>query len=171
MRRRDAGATAEERRARLARDAVEGVLIVALLALLFRPLALVVGVIWGIRLVRRGTRELFTPERRERWVERELERRRGETPPPSSRHRELRAAQTRSLGDLSARVAEELRDPVRSARHLVERMGEDPASRANVHHAHAALAELDRVERSIAQMLRAARPDAGQPAAASETVA
>jgi signal transduction histidine kinase len=161
MSRRRKPATAEERRVRLARDVVEWAIVVALLALLFRPLALVVGVIWAIRLVRRGLRELFSPELRERWVERELARRQATEAPSATRHRDLRAAQSRRVSDLSARVAHELRDPVRAARGLVRQMGEDPGAETNVVHAHAALAELDRVERSISQMLRNARPRAG----------
>lgn len=151
---------AEQRRLRLARDIVEWALVVALLALLFRPLAVVVGVIWAIRLVRRSLHELFAPELRERWVERELERRLATDSTPAARHRDLRAAQSRRVSDLSARVAHELRDPVRAARGLVEQMGEDAGADTNVVHAHAALAELDRVERSISQMLRNARPRA-----------
>ena len=64
-------------------------------------------------------------------------------------------------------MAHELRDPVRAARGLVQRMGEDPGAETNVVHAHAALAELDRVERSISQMLRNARPQAAPRPGAS----
>ncbi len=166
MSRRRPRLTPEERRVRLARDVLEWAIVVALLALLFRPLALVVGVLWAIRLVRRGLRELFAPELRERWVERELERRLAGDAPPAARHRDLRAAQSRRVSNLSARVAHELRDPVRAARELVQRMGEDPGAEGNVVHAQAALAELDRVEHSISQMLRSARPraaGAGEP--------
>ena len=147
----------EERQARLAQDVLEFALVVGLLALLFRPLALLVGVIWAIRLVSRGVRDVYGPELRERWVERELERRRSHRPAEARRHPELRAAQSRRVSELSSRVAHELRDPVRAARTLVQQMGQDPGAEGNVVHAHAALAELDRVERSIASMLQQSR--------------
>ena len=147
MRRRRRTTSAEERRALLARDVVEWAIVVALLALLARPLALVVGVIWAIRLVRRGLRELFSPALRERWVERELARR--------------QAASKKRENVPLARSENE------RARGLVQRMGEDPGAETNVVHAHAALAELDRVERSISQMLRNARPQAAPRPGAS----
>jgi C4-dicarboxylate-specific signal transduction histidine kinase len=48
---------------------------------------------------------------------------------------------------------------VTAAKSLVQQMGEDPASAENVHYAKVALEELDRVERSVAHLLRYAREE------------
>jgi signal transduction histidine kinase len=76
--------------------------------------------------------------------------------------RERRNAETRherSLEDLSASIAHEIRNPVTAAKSLVQQMGEDPVSSDNVQYASVALEELDRVERSISHLLRYARDE------------
>ena len=65
----------------------------------------------------------------------------------------------RSLEDLSAQVAHEIRNPISAAKSLVQQMGEDPTSSDNIEFADVALSELDRVERSISHLLRYAREE------------
>ncbi len=146
-------------RARLTRQVVELAVVVAILALVFRPLAVVVAVIGAIRLVRRSLRDVLEPALHEHWTRTEYERRRPEprSAPPAVRAR--RAETERRARTLSSQVARELRDPVRNARDLVRRMGEDPGAPQALGHAREALAELDRVERSIAHLLRTARQE------------
>jgi signal transduction histidine kinase len=56
-------------------------------------------------------------------------------------------------------VAHEIRNPITAAKSLVQQMGEDPTARENVEYAGVALAELERVERSISHLLRFAREE------------
>ena len=50
-------------------------------------------------------------------------------------------------------------NPITAAKSLVQQMGEDPTSAENVGYAKVALEELDRVERSVAHLLRYAREE------------
>ena len=65
----------------------------------------------------------------------------------------------KDIQDLSATIAHELRNPITAAKSLVQQMGEDPTSGENVEYASVALAELERVERSISHLLRFARDE------------
>jgi signal transduction histidine kinase len=73
--------------------------------------------------------------------------------------RSLEDKHTRSLEQLSASIAHEIRNPITAAKSLVQQMGEDPSSRENVAYANVALEELDRVERSISHLLKFAREE------------
>src|SRR5262249_12320711 len=64
-----------------------------------------------------------------------------------------------SLGELSSTIAHEIRNPIAAAKSLVQQMGEDPQSVENVEYAKVALAELDRVERRIAHLLKFAKEE------------
>ena len=77
----------------------------------------------------------------------------------SRERRVLEGRHVRSLEDLSAQVAHEIRNPITAAKSLVQQMGEDPTSAENVGYAKVALEELDRVERSVAHLLRYAREE------------
>ncbi|MGH7289798.1 MAG: two-component system sensor histidine kinase NtrB, partial [Myxococcota bacterium] len=69
----------------------------------------------------------------------------------------------RSLEELSASIAHEIRNPITAAKSLVQQLGEDPGSAENVEYAQIALQELDRVERSISHLLRYAREEEMHP--------
>lgn len=118
---------------------------------------LIVALAWGLGLFCHYFWALAAPRVRERWVEQEVG--------AQSRtrvKRERRAVETRSrrsLEDLSASIAHEIRNPITAAKSLVQQMGEDPASNENLEYAGLALSELDRVERSISHLLRYARDE------------
>jgi two-component system sensor histidine kinase HydH len=67
---------------------------------------------------------------------------------------------SRSLQQLSAAIAHEIRNPITAAKSLVQQIAEDPASSRNAEYASVAITELDRVERSIVYLLRFARDEA-----------
>jgi signal transduction histidine kinase len=64
-----------------------------------------------------------------------------------------------AIGELAARVAHEIRNPVTAARSLTQLIAREPASSQNDEHAHLILTELGRVERQVADLLRFARRD------------
>lgn len=117
----------------------------------------IVALSWGIGIAIHYFKKLVAPGLRDRMIEDEVGRSiaQGVT-------QERRAAQTRherSLEDLSASIAHEIRNPVTAAKSLVQQMGEDPLSGENINYANVALEELDRVERSISHLLRYARDE------------
>jgi signal transduction histidine kinase len=73
--------------------------------------------------------------------------------------RELKGEHARSLEELSASIAHEIRNPITAAKSLVQQMGEEPEGMDNVEYARVALEELERVERSISHLLRYAREE------------
>jgi len=119
--------------------------------------ALVVGLGWGIGLVFHFFATLVAPDLRKRLIEREVERQVEASTSAERRHLEDRHA--RSLEQLAAGVAHEIRNPITAAKSLVQQMGEDPSSKETLSYANVALAELDRVERSISHLLRFAREE------------
>jgi signal transduction histidine kinase len=62
-----------------------------------------------------------------------------------------------AIGELAARIAHEIRNPVTAARSLAQQLAREPDSPLNAEHAHLILTELERVERQIAALLRFAR--------------
>jgi len=62
-----------------------------------------------------------------------------------------------AVGELAARVAHEIRNPVTAARSLAQLMVRDPGSPHNPEHAELILAELGRVEGQVQALLRFAR--------------
>src|SRR5262245_48128057 len=115
----------------------------------------------GIGLAKLFAATFVTPRLRERWIEQEVRQR---VSRDVRQEREtLAAAHTRSLEELSASIAHDIRNPIAAARSLVQQMGEDPNSPENVDYARVALDELERVERSITHLLRFARDEALRP--------
>jgi signal transduction histidine kinase len=113
----------------------------------------IVALGWGIGFAIHYFVGVLVPELRERWIREEV---------AHGVSKERRAVETRhdqSLADLSASVAHEIRNPITAAKSLVQQMGEDPGSGDNIEYAGVALAELDRVERSISHLLRYAREE------------
>ncbi len=113
-----------ERRADLFEDLVRWILVVGLLFWLVRPVGIVVGLIWGARIVRRYADLELLPGLRRRWVEREMSRARAE----------------RGL---------DARDPG-VARDVVEGAGDDARSAENLRRARRALESLRALEREAA---------------------
>jgi len=119
--------------------------------------AFVVALGWGIGIVFHYFGVMVAPGLRQRLIDREVTREVAASVPRERRNIEGRHA--RSLEQLSASIAHEIRNPITAAKSLVQQMGEDPASRENVDYAKVALDELDRVERSISHLLRFAREE------------
>ena len=112
---------------------------------------------WGIGLAFHYFSAIVVPDLRRRIVKHEVER---QVATGVSRERRVtQGRHVRSLEDLSAQVAHEIRNPITAAKSLVQQMGEDPTSAENVGYAKVALEELDRVERSVAHLLRYAREE------------
>jgi signal transduction histidine kinase len=119
--------------------------------------AFIVALAWGIGLVSHFFAALVAPDLRRRYIAREVERQVQHDAPRE--RRDLEERHVRSLEELSASIAHEIRNPITAAKSLVQQMGEDPASAENVEYAKVALEELDRVERSVAHLLRFARDE------------
>ena len=118
---------------------------------------LIVALGWGIGLFSHYLWAMAAPRLRDRWVESEVGSRSERDVKKERRHVETRSR--RSMEDLSASIAHEIRNPITAAKSLVQQMGEDPASNENLEYAGLALSELDRVERSISHLLRYARDE------------
>jgi signal transduction histidine kinase len=118
---------------------------------------LIVALSWGIGLSVHGFFAIMVPGLRKRWMDAELETRVNST--LQGERTAIAGRQARSLEVLSASIAHEIRNPVTAARSLVAQIGEDPAAPENAEYAKVALAELDRVERSITHLLRYARDE------------
>jgi signal transduction histidine kinase len=133
------------------------VLTILLLAVLFFPAAVIVALAWGIALALHFFFALAVPHLRQRWVEQEVER-----AVPAARADERRASEGRHARDverLAAALAHEIRNPIAAAKSLVGQIAEDPAAADVPEYARVAQAELDRVETSIAHLLRFAREE------------
>jgi len=122
----------------------------------FRVMTLV-ALGWGIGVFCHYLWAMAAPKMRDRWVEEEVGARSARSVKTERRTVETRSR--RSLEDLSASIAHEIRNPITAAKSLVQQMGEDPASDENLEYAGLALSELDRVERSISHLLRYARDE------------
>lgn len=117
---------------------------------------LIVGMAWGIALACHYLVAIVAPGLRKRWIAEEMER---HTVEGASQIHRAETKNARSLEDLSASIAHEIRNPVTAAKSLVQQMGEDPVSGENIEYARVALEELDRVERSISHLLKYARDE------------
>lgn len=122
---------------------------------------LVVALAWGIGLASHAYSAMVAPNLRKKWIEEEYRLRLG--PGTEVARRQLEGRHSKNLETLSASLAHEIRNPITAAKSLVQQMGEDPAAQENVEYAKVALEELDRVERSIAHLLRYAREEEVQP--------
>jgi signal transduction histidine kinase len=126
----------------------------------FRP-AMIVALAWGIGVACHGFVAVVAPTLRRRWIQDEVTRRVQHD--VSRSRRELEGRHARSLEQLSASIAHEIRNPITAAKSLVQQMGEDMGSRENLEYARVALGELERVERSIGHLLRFAREEELRP--------
>jgi signal transduction histidine kinase len=62
-----------------------------------------------------------------------------------------------AIGELAARFAHDIRNPVTAARSLAQQLARDPTAPENAEHAGIILEELERVERQVRDLLRFAR--------------
>ncbi len=152
-----------ERKIRFYQHFISYAFVVVFLALVanFR-VAAIVALGWGIGIASHYFRAVVAPDLRRKWVRGEVER---QVSRSVSRQRvALEDEKLRSLEELSASIAHEIRNPITAAKSLVQQLGEDPGSSENVEYAQIALQELDRVERSISHLLRYAREEEMHPA-------
>jgi signal transduction histidine kinase len=159
---REARRTAE-RKIHFFRHLTSYVFVILFLAFVTRSgfVASVVGLGWGIGLASHYFQIFVAPNLRQKWVRDEVERQVART---VSRQRVvLEDEKLRSLEELSASIAHEIRNPITAAKSLVQQLGEDPSSTENVEYANIALQELDRVEKSISHLLRYAREEEMNP--------
>jgi signal transduction histidine kinase len=135
------------------------VLVVAGLLVMFGMwfFALLVLFLGGRKGLWRAYRLFLEPRIRERFIEQEVEKQVHAT--LSEERRELEGEHARSMQQLSASIAHEIRNPITAAKSLVQQMEEDPTRRENVEYARVALEELQRVERSVSHLLRFARDE------------
>ncbi len=119
--------------------------------------AMIIGLIWGVFLALQGFSSYYAPDLRKKFIDEEVARRLGRT--VTDERRMIEGKHARSLEQLSASIAHEIRNPITAAKSLVQQMGEDPANGDNIEYAKVALSELDRVEKSISHLLRFAREE------------
>jgi signal transduction histidine kinase len=117
----------------------------------------IVALAWGIGVASHFFGAIIAPRLHRQIVEREVAKR--VHADVSRERRTLVDAHARHVEQLAAGVAHEIRNPITAAKSLVQQMGEDPTARENVEYAGVALAELERVERSISHLLRFAREE------------
>ncbi|MGZ3456243.1 MAG: ATP-binding protein [Polyangiales bacterium] len=132
---------------------------ILLLTFLFLPAAIIVALAWGIGIAAHGFFGVVAPALRDRWIDEEIAR-----VVPAVRTLE-RNGPARDVEKLAASLAHEIRNPIAAAKSLVQQIAEDPGSADTREYAKVAQAELDRVESSIAHLLRFAREEAIQRAA------
>ncbi len=121
------------------------------------PVGLVVTLVWGRRPLKRAYRLLVEPRLRDRFIEQEVESQVAAT--LTHERQVLESEHARSMQQLSASIAHEIRNPITAAKSLVQQMEEDPGRAENVEYARVALEELQRVERSVSHLLRFARDE------------
>jgi two-component system sensor histidine kinase HydH len=128
-----------------------------LLAVLFFPAAIIVALAWGIGLAIHVVVAVLALGLRERWIAEELAKEL-----PVVRADERRSADAQHQQDverLAASLAHDIRNPIAAAKSLVRQIHEDPSAATTTEYARVAEQELDRVEASIAHLLRFAREE------------
>jgi signal transduction histidine kinase len=154
---RDAKRAADARIGFLIHATVYGLVIFGILVSGGLRAAFVTAVFWGIGLASHFIGAIAGPELRKRWIEQEVGPRVASQ--TQQQRRDLAGEQARRVQQLSASLAHEIRNPITAAKSLVQQMGEDPSAAENVSYAQVALQELERVERSIAHLLKFARDE------------
>jgi signal transduction histidine kinase len=142
---------------RLAGDAIKFGAITLVLLIFLPPVGIVLLIIWGLRYLKDLYRLVLEPRLRERFLEEEVEKR--VHAHLSDERRTLEGEHARSMQELSASIAHEIRNPITAAKSLVQQMEEEPSAPENVEYARVALEELTRVERSVSHLLRFARDE------------
>jgi signal transduction histidine kinase len=148
---------AAERKTKLAGDVLWFLGITTLLLIFITPIGVIVFFCWGLGIAKKVYELEIEPRLRKRFVEQEVEK---QVHASLSRQRQaLEGEHARSLEQLSASIAHEIRNPITAAKSLVQQMGETPVAQENVEYARVALEELQRVERSVSHLLRFAREE------------
>jgi signal transduction histidine kinase len=149
-----------DRKIALSRQVLRAALITVPL-LIFIPFVGVLSLIcFGVGIGRKAFRLVYEPRLREKFLQEEVSRRVHTHVSRERRH--LEGEHHRSLEQLSASIAHEIRNPITAAKSLVQQMGEDPNGSDQVEYARVAVAELERVEKSISHLLRFAREEETQ---------
>ncbi len=126
--------------------------------LIFVPFFGVIALIYfAVGLGRRAFKVFYEPQLHERFVKDEVQRQ--VRTRVTSERRNLEGEHHRSLEQLSASIAHEIRNPITAAKSLVQQLGEDAGGVDQEEFARVAVAELERVERSISHLLRYAREE------------
>jgi signal transduction histidine kinase len=146
-----------DRKVALSRQAFRGALITVPLQIFVPFLGALSLIFFGVGIGRKAFRLVYEPRLRERFLQEEVQRR--VTTRVSSERRHLEGEHHRSLEQLSASIAHEIRNPITAAKSLVQQMGEEPNGPDQVEYARVAVAELERVEKSISHLLRFAREE------------
>ena len=146
-----------ERKVKLTGELVRFGLIAVLLLIFLPPLGVVVLVVWGSRHLKELYRLFLEPRLRERYLREEVQKQ--VHAHLSHERQELEGVHARSMHELSASIAHEIRNPITAAKSLVQQMEEEPDAPENVEYARVALEELGRVERSVSHLLRFARDE------------
>jgi signal transduction histidine kinase len=150
-----------ERKTELAGDALWFVGVTGALLIFVPPVGVVVMLVWGFKLAKEAYELELEPKLRKRFVEQEAEKLVHAS--LSRQRRDLEGLHAKSLEQLSASIAHEIRNPITAAKSLVQQMGETPTAHENAEYSRVALEELQRVERSVSHLLRFAREeDAGK---------
>jgi signal transduction histidine kinase len=150
---------AAERKTEIAGDALRMLGIALVLLIFVPPIGFVLLLVWAFKFGRRVYELEVEPRLRERFVEQEVEKQVHAS--LSSQRRALEGEHARSLEELSASIAHDIRNPITAAKSLVQQMGETPEAPENAEYARIALGELQRVERSVSHLLRFAREEEG----------
>ena len=137
------------------------VLACALMLVVAGPFAAeVVGIAWGIAVASHGFFAVLAPRLRSRWIAEAVDQ---YTPRLAGSTDAVEQRRSRSLEELAAAIAHEIRNPITAAKSLVQQLAEDPNGPDAEEQATVAVEELDRVERSIAHLLRFAREEPFEP--------
>ncbi len=131
--------------------------VLMLLSVLFFPAAVIVAFAWGTGLALHATVALFATGLRDRWIATELAR---ELPVARAEERRVVGQEhQRDVERLAASLAHDIRNPIAAAKSLVRQIADDPSAATTTEYARVAETELDRVEASIAHLLRFAREE------------
>jgi signal transduction histidine kinase len=144
----------------LSRKALRAALITVPLLIFVPFLGVIALILFGIDLGRRVFQLFYEPQLRERFLQEEVQRRVQSR--VSRERRQLEGEHHRTLEQLSASIAHEIRNPITAAKSLVQQMGENPGDPDQAEYARVAASELERVERSISHLLRFAREEETQ---------
>jgi signal transduction histidine kinase len=146
-----------DRKVALTQAAVRGALISVALLIFFPFAGFCALLYFCVSLGRRAQRLFYEPLLRERFLQDEVQRR--VRTRVGNERSNLAGEQQRSLEQLSASIAHEIRNPITAAKSLVQQLSEDPNGEDQSEYARVAVAELERVERSISHLLRFAREE------------
>jgi signal transduction histidine kinase len=132
--------------------------IINLLLLMFVwPIGVIFLIVNAVRFGRPLYEQLVEPRVREKFLRDEVDKR--VNAQLVRERQDMEGEHARSMQELSASIAHEIRNPITAAKSLVQQMEEDPSAQDNIEYARVALEELSRVERSVSHLLRFARDE------------